>query len=90
MMQKNVLEQERLLSENIMLQRELDSLKRNYKLEVETERYKMGGKMKDLEEILRKKDYEKDNLTKELNNLELRIDDFAGVDSLMEAIRSRN
>lgn len=87
MMQKNVLEQERLLSENIMLQRELDSLKRNYKLEVETERYKMGGKMKDLEEILRKKDYEKDNLTKELNNLELRIDDFAGVDSLMEAIR---
>ena len=86
-MQKNVLEQERLLSENIMLQRELDSLKRNYKLEVETERYKMGGKMKDLEEILRKKDYEKDNLTKELNNLELRIDDFAGVDSLMEAIR---
>ena len=70
-----------------MLQRELDSLKRNYKLEVETERYKMGGKMKDLEEILRKKDYEKDNLTKELNNLELRIDDFAGVDSLMEAIR---
>ena len=87
MMNKNVLEQERLLSENIMLQRELDSLKRNYKLEVETERYKMGGKMKDLEEILRKKDYEKDNLTKELNNLELRIDDFAGVDSLMEAIR---
>lgn len=87
MMQKNVFEQERLLSENIMLQRELDSLKRNYKLEVESERYKVQERVKDMDEIIRKKDGEKENLDRELKNLELRIDEFAGVDSLMEAIR---
>jgi hypothetical protein len=88
--QKNVFEQERLLSENISLQKELDNCKRGLKLEFDSDRLKYEKNLAEMKICLAQKGTETDLLERALKDLELRIDEFAGVDSLMDAIRSRN
>jgi myosin heavy subunit len=90
MTQKNVFEQERLLSENIALQNQLENCKRNLKLEFDSEKLKYEKNLSELKICLTQKGSETDLLERALKDLELRIDEFAGVDSLMDAIRSRN
>jgi chromosome segregation ATPase len=90
MTQKNVFEQERLLSENIALQNQLENCKRNQKLEFDSEKLKSEKNLTELKISLSQKASETDHLERALKDLELRIDEFSGVDSLMDAIRSRN
>lgn len=87
---QNIFEQERLQHENQELQKEVEKIKKNYKGELDSEKERFEDRLKDLTEAFDKKDREKEMLENDLKHLEVRFTEFAGVDSLMDAIRNRN